>query len=120
MSCQPVSLNESHEFAELLNLKKDELPILEKIYELESKLFGTRYSETHNEWMKLYLQNQKISIEFMEHICIPYIDAMGKIWSCPCKKEILSDIKLVNKAEKCNISIQCMTCLKHIENIHKV
>lgn len=117
VSCQPVFIEESHPFFNELALDSKHLTQINQIYDLETKLFGTAYSNTHRILVQLLLNHKHIIFRHNSNDCIKFIDAKGVVWQCPCKRELFScdsnDFEI-----ECKVCTQCLTCLKHavIEN----
>ena len=114
VSCQPVSIETGHRYFDELHLSADDLPQLSAIWEAEERLFGSHYSRSHSALVEYYLKHRDCFVEDHTGLGIPFIDACGSIWSCAGKKRRLADLGESGKGTRCDITMQCMTCLKHL------
>lgn len=111
VSCQPVFIDGSHPLYNKLGLTQSELLDANKIFTLEQNLFKSNYASSHKKLLQELLTNHEILLFANTHLCMPYIDAKGNIWSCPRKNRTLSNLQTYN----CIVNVQCFTSLKHFK-----
>lgn len=115
VSCQPVSLERKHPYFHELALTAGDLHGLHTMYSLERDLFQTPYAEIHFQLLQILLQNEEVSLLHGEEECLPFVDAAGGIWNCPCKRRRLESLRPTahGRSVRCGVNMQCLTCLKH-------
>ena len=114
VSCQPVSIEPWHEHYNALCLKYDDFSAIRENLGKERELFDSRYATSHARLIEFCLKNEGCFIKKSRELCSKFIDACGRIWSCPMKLQELPHIDTRPDGGECKISTQCMTCLKHL------
>ena len=114
VSCQPISIEPRSEHYDDLRLRYDDFSAIREILGKERELFDSRYATTHERLIEFCLKNEGCFIKESRELCSKFIDACGRIWSCPMKMQELPSISARPDCKECKISTQCMTCLKHL------
>lgn len=115
VSCQPISIDQNHKYYHLLHLECSDIEKIKNVLLLEGTLFESAYANAHSLLVEYYLKNNQCYINDCRKLCSIYIDAKGDIWNCPIKQVKLSNLGCVCQEGTCNITPQCMCCLKHLE-----